>query len=83
MKKKFFVLMIVIPFSLFGCGTVMTIADKRPECSETYKPNLVYSGVKADWKYRDKFEALSLFDMPFSFVADTVILPYTIMASKC
>lgn len=58
---------------LSGCGTIFSITDVGYP--------LVYSGVQDDCKFIYKFykEAplglMPILDLPFSFIADTIILP--------
>ncbi len=78
------VLLILIVL-LTGCSTVATIsAGTDPikfECDEKYTITRVYSGISNDIRflrgeYSDK--GVVIWDIPFSLVADTVVLPYTI-----
>ena len=53
-----------------GCGTIFTLADDaKSDCHE----NLLYSGTR-----ESATNIHFLFDTPFSLVADTIVLPYTI-----
>src|SRR5215831_10162806 len=54
-----------------GCGTIFTLQeDSEYDC----RSNLIYSGT-----IRTVKNALhTLFDIPFSFVLDTIVLPYTV-----
>jgi uncharacterized protein YceK len=57
----------LIPTFLSGCGTLCTAFDDQCEKLEPY------SGVRAAWGGH-----ATQLDVPFSFVADTVILPITV-----
>jgi len=59
-------LFVVAALFLSGCGTVYSLNERYPR-------NKVYSGVVASWNGHATFP-----DIPLSFVADTVLLPYTI-----
>jgi uncharacterized protein YceK len=59
-----------LALALSGCATGVTVFEEDPD-------NLVYSGARRDldgWAFAHG----GFIDMPFSFVADTVLLPYTI-----
>jgi uncharacterized protein YceK len=61
---------IVLALALSGCATTVTVFEEDPD-------NLVYSGARRDldgWVFIHG----GFLDLPFSFVADTVLLPYTI-----
>jgi uncharacterized protein YceK len=73
---------------LSGCSSLVTIAaGSDPEsfqCDPNYTIPRIYSGVANDLRflrgpYRDKPMVL-FYDSPFSLVADTVFLPYTIFS---
>lgn len=53
--------------ALSGCGTIVTLSD-----SKTW-PNQIYAGTRASARGHATQP-----DIPFSLVADTLILPYTI-----
>jgi len=57
---------------LSGCFTVGSIVVDEG-CD-----NLVYSGTRASWDARWHG---GIVDLPFSFVVDTVLLPYTVPAT--
>ncbi len=60
----------VIALALSGCATTITVFEEEPD-------NLVYSGTRRDldgWALAHG----GFLDLPFSFVFDTVLLPYTI-----
>jgi uncharacterized protein YceK len=80
---RLLVLLSLLP--LAGCSTVATIAgSSEPEkfqCDPDYTIPRVYSGIANDIRYlcgnyQDK--GLVFWDIPFSLVADTVALPYTV-----
>ena len=55
---------------LSGCATTITVFDENPD-------NLIYSGTRRDldgWTFAHG----GFLDLPFSFVFDTILLPYTI-----
>lgn len=71
---------------LSGCSTMATIAGgsdpSKLHCDPDYTIPRVYSGVANDIRflggnYSDK--GIALLDVPFSLIADTVVLPYTIV----
>lgn len=56
--------------ALSGCATTVTVFEEDPD-------NLVYSGTRRDldgWAFAHG----GFIDLPFSFVFDTILLPYTI-----
>jgi len=70
---------------LEGCSTIATLVGMaKPEefdCSTAPYIPRVYSGVFNDWRFLTsgtEGSTLVILDMPFSFVADTLVLPYTI-----
>lgn len=72
---------------LAGCSTFATLSSsENPEsfdCNGNQTITRVYSGVSNDLRflrgaYPDK--GLVVLDMPFSLIADSVVLPYTIYA---
>lgn len=60
---------LVLALVLTGCGTVSSL--DRPD-------GYVYSGVRFDLDQRDWAEVIAWFDLPFSFVLDTLLLPFTV-----
>lgn len=81
LRKAFRLILLTVLLS--GCGTVMSLQNgglggdgRWGGGNETI---LIYSGTFADLGYilwRGDF--WYLLDMPFSFAADTVLLPYTV-----
>ena len=78
-------LLMIICLLLPGCSTVATLAvgsgDEQFHCDDQIAITRIYSGVSNDLRflrghYQDK--GLIFHDLPFSLVADTVVLPYTI-----
>jgi uncharacterized protein YceK len=64
-----------ILFILIGCGTFGTvIIEDNKECK-----SLIYSGTRA--MSQGNPHSMFFIDIPFSFVADTILLPYTIPAT--
>jgi len=65
-----------------GCSTIYThnFSQENNDCSTCSTLPWVYSGVMYDLCYTKYPEAglIIFLDAPFSFVADTVVLPYTI-----
>lgn len=77
-----------------SCSTIATLsggykkqdlsgaeAEKVFHCDKNYTIPRVYSGVANDMRflrgnYQDK--GLIFWDLPFSLIADTIVLPYTI-----
>lgn len=56
--------------ALSGCGTLANTFEEEPK-------NKIYVGVRQDltgWTFAHG----GFIDLPFSFVADTILLPYTI-----
>ena len=67
-----------------GCSTVATtVAANKLQCDDRYAIPRIYSGVALDISFlrarREDSELLVVYDLPFSMVADTAILPYTIV----
>ncbi|MBE9557747.1 MAG: YceK/YidQ family lipoprotein, partial [Proteobacteria bacterium] len=61
---------IALALALSGCATTVTVFEEDPD-------NLVYSGTRRDldgWAFAHG----GFIDLPFSFVFDTILLPYTI-----
>lgn len=79
---------LITPFillALSGCSTFATIAvgtdTEKFDCDERYAIPRVYSGVFNDIRYfRGNYpdQGVVVLDFPFSLVADTVALPYTV-----
>jgi uncharacterized protein YceK len=70
---KFSAKIIVLSFLLgiiSGCGTLVNIAEEEPK-------NKIYVGTRASLGNIHG----GVIDVPFSFVLDTVLLPYTIPVS--
>jgi len=60
---------------LSGCGTFGTVfIEDNKECK-----SLIYSGTR--FMAGGNAHSLFFIDIPFSFVADTILLPYTISAT--
>jgi uncharacterized protein YceK len=57
-----------------GCATIGTVGQHNDH------PTQVYSGTSAELSSRWAFMHMFL-DVPFSVVADTIVLPYTIPAT--
>ena len=81
MRRIFLPLLVILP----GCSTVATIAGgsdpSKFQCDEKYTITRVYSGISNDIRYiRGDYsdKGIVIWDIPFSLVADTVALPYTI-----
>lgn len=49
-----------------GCSTIVSLGDNERT------PNQIYAGTRED------LNPHTIYDLPFSFVADTALLPYTI-----
>src|SRR4051794_30668349 len=62
-------LALLVLLAINGCGTVATLSDHRSSTS------LIYSGTRFSWTH-----PCTGGDVPFSAVADTLALPYTIPA---
>lgn len=56
-------------FGAGGCGTAHAVASNSPF------PNQIYGGVRCEL---NEPNVLTFYDIPFSAVADTLVLPYTI-----
>jgi len=70
-----------------GCSTVATLVGgavpERYDCTDAQFVPRVYSGVFNDVAILRSDAAdkgIVVWDLPFSFVADTVVLPYTVYA---
>jgi uncharacterized protein YceK len=65
----------VVPFvfvaALAGCSTISTVKEREPRCK-------IYSGTRLNFSSSWVFVHVGLLDWPFSLVADTIALPYTI-----
>jgi len=85
------VLCVVLVASVTGCGTIISqkgkdvfdavSAESRQAfmCTKTPWWPRVYSGVVFDfWALNDPVGALLILDIPFSLIADTLILPFTL-----
>lgn len=60
----------VLALALSGCATMANTFEEEPK-------NKIYVGVRQDltgWTFAHG----GFIDLPFSFVADTILLPYTI-----
>ncbi|MCK3656964.1 hypothetical protein A4G19_14980 [Pasteurellaceae bacterium Macca] len=71
--KKYY-LIAFMSFNLAGCGTIWSLSSPAPQ---------PYSGVRADLNMLETNEAfpfnlLAIIDLPLSFLADTLFLPYTL-----
>ena len=90
---KQLILILVSLFCLSACGTMRTLGDEPiPISSPKYSGsqpcktiNRVYSGVQYDYCVVNKgdgsdweLKGYLVWDFPFSFVLDTVALPYTL-----
>lgn len=71
----------------FGCSTIGTLSASANsegfQCDEDHAITRIYSGVSNDFRfirgdYQDK--GVVFWDLPFSLVADTLVLPYTCYA---
>lgn len=78
-------LVLLALLALSGCSTMATISGgvspEKFDCDPNYSIPRIYSGIANDvrflrGKYTDK--GLVFWDFPFSLVADTAVLPYTI-----
>ena len=83
---KQIILVFSLAFTLNGCGTISSLENGGLGGDGRWggdnKTILIYSGVCSDMGYVIwRGEVVYLLDMPFSFVADTIVLPYTITAT--
>ena len=75
-----------------GCGTMLTLTCNPEEVGPEYKHCMlphIYSGTFYDITCQwgppldegpaDTVKAILFYDIPFSLVADTVVLPYTVV----
>ena len=75
-------MLVIMTVLLNGCGTVAGLQSGgigKNHWDGSGENTLAYSGVKTDVGFllwRGEF--FRLVDLPFSFVADTVLLPYTV-----
>lgn len=67
MTGRLFTIASTLSLVLSGCGTIESLRSNEPF------PNVVYGGT-----YLSLHGHVTQFDAPFSLVADTVVLPYTI-----
>ena len=88
MLKKYFSKIVILSACLIsGCGTIDTLnmnSHGAGKCDPVY----VYSGLRTDISatgqcISDKFTyslypCILITDIPFSLIADTIVLPYTI-----
>ena len=81
MNKLIMIICLLLP----GCSTIATVAvgahDGEFSCDDKFTITRIYSGISNDLRflrgnYQDK--GLVFWDLPFSLVADSVVLPYTI-----
>src|SRR4051812_42475779 len=78
MKFKF--LFVLAPW-LSGCGTLWTVRNPKDPCScpaQAAAPRYIYSGVRCDVesvKTCDIGGGYMAYDVPFSAIADTILLP--------
>jgi uncharacterized protein YceK len=65
---------------LQGCLTVVTLHNPEERCGAKQPIPRVYSGTRCDVHglSADNVGVIALLDMPLSFVADTIVLPYTV-----
>ena len=67
-----------------GCGTLASVAGDATGRFEPEGPHRiprVYSGIATDWSFLSEGgedAGVLVFDLPLSFAADTLVLPYTI-----
>lgn len=69
-RLKSMTLLACLALALSGCATTITVFEEDPD-------NLVYSGTRRDldgWAFLHG----GFLDLPFSFVFDTILLPYTV-----
>jgi len=90
MRQLCVVSLLIAAMSSHGCGTVLTVVHETREDIKRTGPGVeeacsipnMYSGTALDLcvlRYgTDNFQALSFWDMPLSFAADTLLLPLTI-----
>jgi uncharacterized protein YceK len=88
---KFLTITILVTIlTLTGCGTILTLSCNPEDISPKYKHCMlphIYSGtfhdVTCQWGPpldegpADSVKAMLFYDIPFSLVADTVVLPVT------
>ncbi len=72
--------------TLTGCGTLTSLQNGglggNGRWGGDNETILIYSGVAADLGYvLWRGELVYFLDMPFSFAADTLLLPYTVSAT--
>lgn len=68
---------------LQGCATTLSLTSEsvKGDCDKGKSIPYVYSGISTDIYSLSKASTdlwLPIIDMPFSLVADTLVLPYTI-----
>jgi uncharacterized protein YceK len=81
MKPQYLALCICL-IVLSGCSTWATVVGRGGNfpCDEKYTIKRMYSGISNDIRflhadYQDG--GFAVLDMPFSLIADTILLPYT------
>lgn len=85
MKVKFTIVSLCIIISS-GCSSIATLSVGRNiekfDCNTRNTITRVYSGISNDMRFLQEGPCedagFIILDMPFSLVADTVVLPYTI-----
>src|SRR6266702_4118968 len=81
MKPRHLVFYLFFLTLLPGCNSLATVDNANHfRCDDCTIPR-VYSGVShiaCLWSTNYKYRGLAVLDMPFSLVADTALLPYTI-----
>lgn len=81
-------IVVIVALVTSACATMTETFHERSRC----KPELVYCGTRTDALYiaamfaknagiLRAFGPIALVDLPFSFIADTVLLPYTVYKS--
>ena len=55
-----------------GCGTIASVSENEPY------PNIVFGGIRNELS---PINGHTMFDLPLSAVADTLVLPYTVPRS--
>jgi uncharacterized protein YceK len=89
-------ILVAIILLLHGCSTIATVgaggsgAPNRFQCDVGYRIPRVYSGVANDARFigighktggsAEGGVGIAILDLPFSLIADTLVLPYTIFA---
>jgi uncharacterized protein YceK len=77
------ILSVILLASTVGCASITTVftPESRLACGKSASLNRIYSGTAMDISYVSHFgedAGIAILDLPFSVVADSVLLLYTV-----